>query len=102
MTQVQVLTAESRRRGTRTTGASAAGSPEDLPNGLDWQAFSTAYFPGRGRHDFEALIAYGAYRRSRRGDESLPEGAGRPGEAKSDAGGPAALRVWEGEGGATL
>jgi hypothetical protein len=29
---------------------------------LDWQAFSSLHFPGRRRHDFEALTAYGTYR----------------------------------------
>jgi hypothetical protein len=33
-----------------------------LPVGLDWSAFSTRFFPGRRRHDLEALRAYGAYR----------------------------------------
>jgi hypothetical protein len=31
--------------------------------GLDWHGFSAAYFPGRRRHDMEALTAYGAYKR---------------------------------------
>ena len=35
------------------------------PGGLDWLAFTAAYFPGRRRHDLEALTAYSAYRRSR-------------------------------------
>jgi hypothetical protein len=34
----------------------------DAPAGLDWYAFSGRYFPGRHRHDLEALTAYGAYR----------------------------------------
>jgi hypothetical protein len=34
------------------------------PAGLDWHAFSAAYFPERRRHDLEALLAYGAYRRN--------------------------------------
>jgi hypothetical protein len=43
----------------------------DVPDGLDWNAFSTRYFPGRRRHDLEAISAYDAYthgrwRRSRR------------------------------------
>lgn len=33
--------------------------------GLDWQAFLARRFPGRQRHDLEALTAYGAYRSSR-------------------------------------
>jgi hypothetical protein len=39
------------------------GPPSSLPAGLDWSAFAAAYFPGRHRHDLEAVVAYGAYRR---------------------------------------
>lgn len=44
----------------------AASPPldENVPLGLDWQAFSTAYFPGSRRHNLKAIVAYGAYRRS--------------------------------------
>jgi hypothetical protein len=28
---------------------------------LDWDAFSALYFPGRRRHDLDAVAAYGAY-----------------------------------------
>ena len=58
---------------------------------LDWQGFTAKHFPERRRHDFEAVIAYGAYRRSRR-----IEGAGgaRNGGAESTA-----LQAWEDEGG---
>jgi hypothetical protein len=31
---------------------------------LGWYDFLARYFPGRGRHDFDALTAYGAYRSS--------------------------------------
>jgi CspA family cold shock protein len=33
-----------------------------FPVGLDWSAFSARFFPGRRRHDLEALKAYEAYR----------------------------------------
>ena len=38
--------------------------PRDVPPGpqLDWAAFSETFFPGRRRHDFEAVKAYEAYR----------------------------------------
>jgi hypothetical protein len=76
-------------------------SSAHAPAGLDWQAFSAAYFPGRRRHDLEALTAYGAYRRSHSGaalssDERARSGPGR------GAIGARALRNWEDEGGATL
>ena len=32
---------------------------------LDWEAFSNRYFPGRRRHDMEALTAYATYKRGR-------------------------------------
>lgn len=35
---------------------------EEAPAGLDWYAFLSRYFPGRRRHDLEALKAYEAYR----------------------------------------
>jgi len=71
------------------------------PGGLDWAAFTAAGFPGRRRHDLEALTAYSRYRRSRdAGTDSSAEPAG------SDTGrgvsGATALRDWEDEGGATL
>ena len=34
---------------------------EKPPAGLDWYAFLSRYFPGRRRHDLEALKAYEAY-----------------------------------------
>jgi hypothetical protein len=51
-------------------GRSVAGTPEisvaeatalAIPDGLDWAAFSARCFPGRQRHDFEAVKAYEAY-----------------------------------------
>ena len=41
----------------------AYGPPWSLPAGLNWSAFTAAYFPGQRRHDLEAVVAYGAYRR---------------------------------------
>jgi hypothetical protein len=64
------------------------------PDPLDWRGFCAAYFPGRRRHDFEALIAYGAYRRSL--DEPP---ADRAREADRRAGNSSAIEVWEDEGG---
>jgi hypothetical protein len=59
---------------------------------LDWQAFCARSFPDRGRHDFEVLKAYEAYRNSSPVEERFPRDAGAPsGEA---------LQVSEGEGGA--
>ena len=66
---------------------------------LDWQAFSAASFPGRRRHDLEALTAYCTYRRSHEVGARSSEEPG-PIEARPDQGGSTALRDWEDEGGA--
>jgi hypothetical protein len=58
---------------------------------LDWKAFAAGYFPGRGKHDLEALVAYGAYRR---GEGSPAAKNVTVAERDEDA-----LEVWEGEGG---
>lgn len=81
--------------------ASVVTTSAYAPAGLDWQAFSAAYFPGRRRHDLEALTAYGAYGRSRAvgtGLSAEPAGV----EPGPGARGATALRTWEDEGGATL
>lgn len=45
-------------------GGRHSDGPRDayLPERLDWQAFSSRCFPGRRRHDLDALMAYEAYR----------------------------------------
>ena len=53
-----------------TSSLSRAASAPDLPGAgvgekLDWDAFSARYFPGRRRHDLDAVAAYGAYRQGR-------------------------------------
>jgi hypothetical protein len=65
----------------------AAVPIEELPSGLDWQAFSSRCFPGRRRHDLEALRAYDAYKRLPRGKETE---------------GGSAVEAWEDEGGAAI
>jgi hypothetical protein len=37
----------------------------EAADALDWDAFSNRYFPGRRRHDSEALSAYVAHRQGR-------------------------------------
>jgi hypothetical protein len=81
--------------------ASAVSSSVHVPEGLDWQGFSAAYFPGRRRHDLEALTAYSAYKRSRDTvTGSSAESAGI--ETWRGATGAIALRNWEDDWGATL
>ena len=38
---------------------------EEAGEALDWEAFSKRYFPGRRRHDMEALTAYAACKQGR-------------------------------------
>ncbi len=71
------------------------------PAGLDWRAFSAAYFPERRRHDLEAVAAYGAYRRSHSGAALSSDELVRTETGRGAAGAPA-LRNWEDEGGSTL
>jgi hypothetical protein len=70
------------------------GSPSRM---LDWEAFTAGYFPGRHKHDHEALVAYGAYRR----------GEGSPAAenitvAERHGSDPEALEAWEDEGGSVV
>jgi hypothetical protein len=75
---------------------------ENVPAGLDWAAFSAAYFPGRRRHDLKALAAYGAYKRSQVLDERSAQEAARREEAERTSAGTTALDAWEDEGGSAL
>jgi hypothetical protein len=74
---------------------------ENVPSGLDWQAFSAAYFPGTRRHNLRAIVAYGAYRRSpTAGAQQTSESARfRPVAVSSEA---VSVETWEDEGGASL
>jgi len=68
-----------------------------LPDGLDWQRFCAAYFPGSRRHDFTAIVAYGAYKRSRAVEPSSEDV-----EATTGLTGWTGVQGWEDEGGAAL
>jgi len=49
-------------------GAVSTASPlraEEAAEALDWEAFSNRYFPGRRRHNMEALTAYATYTQGR-------------------------------------
>jgi hypothetical protein len=51
-----------------SSGAVSTAPPlraAEAAEALDWEAFSNRYFPGRRRHDMEALTAYGRYTRGR-------------------------------------
>jgi hypothetical protein len=102
MTQVLTSAREADRLGERNRVA------WNLPRGrlaapsqktLGWYAFLARYFPGRGRHELEALTAYGAYRSS--GGTVRPEAEAL---AQPQPDSPAATPedAWEDDGGATL
>jgi hypothetical protein len=63
---------------------------------LDWQEFSAKYFPGSRRHNLQALVAYGAYKRSH-AVHGVP--AHVPERARNGAAERAAVQAWEDEGG---
>lgn len=79
---------------------------------LDWIEFRARFFPGhRSRHDFEALVAYGRYRRSGAvshpaGERIPPVSAGAHRHAPVNGSNIAApsteLSSWESEGGTAL
>jgi hypothetical protein len=88
-----------RRRSRARTATTEA------PDGLDWQSFSTRYFPGRRRHDLEALTAYGAFRRRSRPPLGRASGeraqADRPAHTDDAVPVEEAVQAWEAEGGST-
>jgi hypothetical protein len=88
---------ETKRPVTNRVARAVAGGARGT-DGLDWQSFSSAYFPGRRRHDLEALIAYGAYRRSHARFYDEPARI----EAARGQAGSTAVQDWEDEGGAAV
>ena len=52
--------------------------------GLDWEGFRDRYYPDSRRHNFKAIVAYGAYKKS-----------------ITPAGDSASLEEWETDGGAS-
>ena len=66
---------------------------------LDWNEFRDSYYPNSRRHNFEAIVAYGAYKRSLRAGSQPSEGAHlKYGPLSTEA---VSLDEWEGEGGAS-
>ena len=91
---------EPKRPATNHVAPAVAGSAR-VTDGLDWQSFSAAYFPGRRRHDLEALTAYGAYSRSHEVDARCSDESARI-EAERGQAGSTAVQGWEDEGGAAF
>jgi hypothetical protein len=88
-------------------------TPVAVAQVLDWDAFSTRYFPWRRRHDLEVLSSYAAYKDDREWRQSparltlVPNESTRPHtEAETDGAAEerllvavSAVHVWEEEGG---
>ena len=103
MTQVLTTAREADRLAERNRVAwnlprgRVAGRSQET---LGWYDFLARYFPGRGRHDFEALTAYGAYEAS--GGTVRPETRGEGGKPRPDPSAATPEDAWEDDGGATL
>jgi hypothetical protein len=68
-------------------------------DGLDWHEFRGLHYPNSRRHNFEAIVAYGMYKRSRRARAQPSEGAHlKLGPLSTE---PVSLDEWESEGGAS-
>ncbi len=67
---------------------------------LDWQEFCSRYYPGRRRHDFEALTAYGVYKSSGGVAVRPARELVRLGEPELDSPESTETDSWEDEGGA--
>ena len=74
-------------------GASAIANGTELVPVLDWQAFCADHFPGGRRHNLEAVVAYGAYRKS------LEPEVTKIRTTENSRAEATALRGWEDEGG---
>jgi hypothetical protein len=95
LTQTRPATSRSEREQELDGQPVAVATPEPVVrNGLDWQGFVDAYFPGSRRHDLRAITAYAASRRSCATDGR----ADARHEATSTVSTP--IDAWEDEGGA--
>ena len=52
-------------------------------DGLDWDNFRDLYYPDSRRHDFKAIVAYGAYKSSHAAPQPVSEGVVRTGAASA-------------------
>jgi hypothetical protein len=75
----------------RAVRTRASGTHRD---GLNWAEFRERYYPGSRRHNFEAIVAYGDYRRTLRSQTATPREQVISADAES-------LGGWEDEGGAS-
>jgi hypothetical protein len=76
--------------------AVSSGGHQD---GLDWGGFRDLYYPDSRRHNLEAIVAYGAYKRSTHAGSPVNEATQFNGKAGSTA--APSLDEWEDQGGAT-
>lgn len=87
---------ERDRKAWNLPRASVQAAPQvRYRDGLEWDSFRDLYYPETHRHDFEAIVAYGAYRRTPRphaGSDAVLLNDVVPADADS-------LGAWEDEGG---
>jgi hypothetical protein len=76
-----------------------AVSPGVHRDGLDWDGFRGLYYPDSRRHNLEAIVAYGAYKRSRHTGSPANEATHLNGDASPTE--ALSLDEWEDEGGAS-
>jgi len=84
-----------RKRGREAGQLPPSSARTTHPHGLDWDHFRDLYYPGSRRHNLEAILAYGDYRRTPRpqaGSDAAPLKDAISAEADS-------LGEWEDEGG---
>ena len=99
--------------GSLSAGSTPVLRADGVANVLDWDAFSTRYFPWRRRHDLEVLSSYAAYKNGSEWRQSparltlVPNESAHP-QLDANTDGAAAERllvavsavhIWEGEGG---
>jgi hypothetical protein len=100
-----------------TPAPTLALDPAEAAEALDWDAFSSRYFPGRSRHDSQAQSAYANYKQGHEWRSADPQGSrslrlvpaqeppAAPEEDSEETGSRphpvalAAVQSWEGEGG---
>ena len=80
------VNAERDRKAWNLPVASARTAPRRRHrDGLDWDSFRDLYYPSTRRHDFEAIVAYGDYKRSPQADVPDADASDSPSLAESRA-----------------
>jgi hypothetical protein len=92
-------TADRRKRARKRWNVPRGSVETAHRDGLDWDSFRDLYYPDTRRHNLEAIVAYGEYRRSD-GPRPVRHHTHLKGDPIS-AGEAVSLEEWEDEGGAS-